>query len=81
LTSLWVTKPLAGEVDAHPQLVFETGFEPMPCDAAGNLDQERLFPESVRARRRCESGNGHTLAPERPFVLDPRSPQRVEYKL
>jgi hypothetical protein len=80
LTSLWVTKPLAAEVEAHPELEFETGFEPMPFDAAGNLDQERLFPESVRARRRGVAGNGHAQAPEGPFVLDP-TPRRVEFKL
>ena len=51
LTTLWVTPPLAGEVEAHPGLDFETDFQPMPFDAAGNLDQEALFPESVRGRR------------------------------
>ncbi len=51
LTSLWVTKPLADEVEAHPELAFETEFQPMPFDGSGNLLQERLFPESVRARR------------------------------
>lgn len=51
LGTLWVTRPMAGEVEAHPELVFETDFLPMPFDAAGNLEQERLFPESVRARR------------------------------
>ena len=49
LTTLWVTAPLAAEVEAHPELAFETDFGPMPFDAAGNLDQEALFPESVRA--------------------------------
>ena len=51
LTTLWVTRPLAGEVEAHPGLRFETDFAPIPFDAVGTLDQESLFPESVRARR------------------------------
>ena len=52
LTTLWVTGPLADEVEANPGLSFESGFEPFPFDGSGALDQERLFPESVRARRR-----------------------------
>jgi hypothetical protein len=51
LTTLWVTSPLAAEVDAHAELVFETSFQPIPFGPQGGLDQERLFPESVRARR------------------------------
>jgi Lactate racemase N-terminal domain len=51
LTSFWVTSPLAAEVDAHAELVFETSFQPIPFGPQGELDQERLFPESVRARR------------------------------
>ena len=31
---------------------FETDFPPIPFDADGHLDQESLFPESVRGRRR-----------------------------
>lgn len=51
LTTLWVTAPLADEVRSLPGLRFETDFLPVPLDASGNLDQESLFPESVRARR------------------------------
>jgi len=51
LTDLWVTEPLAAEVEGHPGLAFATGFLPVPIDDRGRLDQERLFPESVRARR------------------------------
>ncbi len=51
LTALWVTRPFAGEVEADPSLTFETDFLPWPIDASGMLDQEFLFPESVRARR------------------------------
>jgi hypothetical protein len=55
LTTLWVTRPLASDVEAHPELAFETDFEPIPFDADGQIIQERLFPESVRGRRAAES--------------------------
>jgi hypothetical protein len=51
LNTLWVTPPLEAEVKAHPHLGFETGFGPIPISADGTLDQESLFPESVRGRR------------------------------
>ena len=51
LTTLWVTPALEAEVDAHPELDFETEFRPIPFDREGNLEQEELFPESHRARR------------------------------
>lgn len=51
LHQLWVTRPLAAEVEKHPHLQYETDFEPLPLSADGWLDQERLFPESVRGRR------------------------------
>ena len=51
LTSLWVTPALAAEVEAHPELSLETEFRPIPFDDRDNLEQERLFPESHRARR------------------------------
>lgn len=49
--TLWVSPALEAEVRAHPHLSFEGGFEPIPFSADGTLDQERLFPESVRGRR------------------------------
>ncbi|WP_337176847.1 hypothetical protein [Paludisphaera sp.] len=52
LTTIWVTRPLADEVGRLPGLAFETDFLPIPLDDAGTLDQEGLFPESIRARRR-----------------------------
>ncbi len=51
LTTLWVTEPLAAEVDGLDGLAFDGTYQPIPFDADGNLDQESLFPESVRARR------------------------------
>ena len=52
LATLWVTRPLAVEVEADSSLEFETDFLPIPIQADGTLDQESLFPESVRGRRR-----------------------------
>jgi Lactate racemase N-terminal domain len=51
LAHLWVTAPLAGEVEANPNLVFESDFQPIPFDECGTLDQESLFPGSVRGKR------------------------------
>lgn len=51
LTTMWVTRSLAADVEAHPDLAFESDFRPIPIDDRGALDQESLFPESVRARR------------------------------
>ena len=51
LTDLWVTGPLAGEVEANPHLTFESDFEPIPFRPDGTLAQEALFPTSVRGRR------------------------------
>ncbi len=51
LAQMWVTRPLADEAKASPWLRFETDFRPIPLDEGGALDQESLFPESVRGRR------------------------------
>jgi hypothetical protein len=51
LTTLWVTQPLAADVEAHPELAIDTDFLPIPLDDEGNLEQEWLFPESHRGRR------------------------------
>jgi hypothetical protein len=77
LTTLWVTRPLAREVEEHPELEFESAFLPWPWDEAGNLRQERLFPESVRARR------GEGQGSLRPAIEagDRRAAQRVEYRV
>jgi len=82
LTTLWVTEPLAAEVEAHPELQFESGFQPMPFDVSGQLVQERLFPESVRARRSrtvAENGPGHAAAGL--IIENDRSAERIEFRL
>ena len=52
LTTLWASPAFEAEVAAHPHLARETDYAPFPLLADGRLDQERLFPESVRGRRR-----------------------------
>jgi Lactate racemase N-terminal domain len=83
LCTLWVTRALAAEVEAHPELTRETDFLPTPIDAAGNLNQERLFPESVRARRKTGVQEGHAPAPSVVHVSvgADRASERIEYKL
>jgi hypothetical protein len=51
VAELWVSAPLVEEARANPHLEVTGGFEPLPLDAGGNLNQERLFPHSVRGRR------------------------------
>jgi hypothetical protein len=51
LSTLWVSRPLEEEVRAHPHLARETEYLPIPFGADGTLDQEGMFPESVRGRR------------------------------
>ena len=51
VTDLWVSESLATEARTNPDLeVIGTPIE-LPFDAAGNLEQEMLFPHSVRAKR------------------------------
>ena len=56
LARLYVTRPLAPEVEAHPGLAFEGDFVPFPFLPDGGLDQGALFPESVRGRRAASEG-------------------------
>jgi hypothetical protein len=51
LTTMWITPALEADVEAHPELAFDGVFLPIPFDHAGNVEQERLFPDSHRARR------------------------------
>jgi len=83
LTSLWVTRPMAPDVEAHPELRFETDFLPMLWDQAGDLVQERLFPESVRARRGDSGDRDGAQEPSLPLVEagENRAAERVEYRV
>lgn len=51
LAELWVSAPLLEEARGRSDLRVEGELRPLPFDAAGNLEQERLFPRSVRGRR------------------------------
>jgi hypothetical protein len=51
LVELWVSPALAEEARARPHLESTGDARPLPFDEAGNLEQEKLFPHSVRGRR------------------------------
>lgn len=59
LNTMWVSAPLEAELQAHPHLTRETDYAPPPFSADGWLDQESLFPESVRGRRALGAYAGH----------------------
>jgi hypothetical protein len=52
LKSLWVSPALDEEVRDCPNLARETEYLPIPFVGDDSLDQERMFPDSVRGRRR-----------------------------
>ena len=56
VAEMWVSAPLAAEAKAIPHLELVGTPQPLPFDARGNLVQEKLFPHSVRGRRKS---NGH----------------------
>ena len=49
---VYVSPALAATLAGRPDLEFVGGPIELPFDAVGNLDQRRLFPHSVRGRRR-----------------------------
>ncbi len=51
LSTIWVSPALEAEVEAHPHLRFESDYQAIPFDADDFLDQEAMFPHSVRGRR------------------------------
>jgi hypothetical protein len=51
VAELWVSKALADAARTMANLKVSQESRPMPFDNAGNLEQEKLFPHSVRARR------------------------------
>jgi hypothetical protein len=52
VAELWVSPPLLEEAKTrHPHLEVTGEPRPLPFDAAGNLEQQKLFPHSVRGRR------------------------------
>jgi hypothetical protein len=51
VAELWVSPPLVEEAKRREHLEVRGEPRQLPFDAAGNLEQERLFPHSVRGRR------------------------------
>jgi hypothetical protein len=52
LAELWVSAPLLEEGRGRQDLRVQGELRLLPFDAAGNLEQEKLFPHSVCGRRR-----------------------------
>ncbi|MFN4257665.1 MAG: lactate racemase domain-containing protein [Gemmataceae bacterium] len=52
LSELWVSAPLYGEARTRSDLEVLGEPQPLPFDTAGNLEQEAMFPHSVRGRRK-----------------------------
>lgn len=52
LAELWISPPLVEEARQMPGLDLIAAPQPLPFTAMGDLEQEKLFPDSVRARRR-----------------------------
>ncbi len=52
LESMWVTASLSDDVLENPTLAFESDFQTWPIDESGTIDQQALFPTSVRGRRK-----------------------------
>jgi hypothetical protein len=52
VADLWVSAPLAAEARKNPSLDVAGEARPIPFDANGNIEQEKLFPHSVRGRRK-----------------------------
>jgi hypothetical protein len=57
LNTIYVSEAMKKDVETNPCLSFETEFASVPIDAQGFVEQEQLFPESVRGRRSI--GHGH----------------------
>lgn len=52
VTELWASPALAAQAKGNPNLEVVGAPTELPFDAAGNLVQEKLFPHSVRGRRK-----------------------------
>ena len=48
---LWVSAPLVEEARQRPHLEVMGSLQALPFDASDNVEQEKLFPHSVRGRR------------------------------
>ncbi|MBI1325012.1 DUF2088 domain-containing protein [bacterium] len=57
LSRLYVSEAMKADVEAHPELSFAGDFAELPFDRGGFVEQETLFPESVRGLR--SKGRSH----------------------
>jgi hypothetical protein len=57
VADLWVSAPVADEARQRPHLEVGGEVRPLPFDAAGTLQQAKLFPHSVLGRR--SNGTAH----------------------
>lgn len=57
LSTLYVSEAMKADVEAHPDLSFTGDFMEIPFDRGGFVEQERLFPQSVRGLR--SKGHAH----------------------
>jgi hypothetical protein len=55
LETLWISEALREDAGTTPGLLFETDFQPIPFTRNATLDQERLFPNSMRSLRHSGS--------------------------
>jgi hypothetical protein len=51
VAELWATAPLVEEARSRRDLDVTGPLQPIPFNASGNLEQERMFPHSLRGRR------------------------------
>jgi hypothetical protein len=51
VSELWVSQSLADEARKNPHLQVAGPAASLPFHSNGNLNQERLFPHSLRGRR------------------------------
>ena len=58
LNTLYVSEAMRADVEANPTLSFAGDFADMPFDRSGFVEQERLFPNSVRGRRAAGGSHG-----------------------
>jgi hypothetical protein len=67
LAEMWVSPALLEEARQHPHLETTSGLQPLGFDATGNLEQGKLFPQSVRGRRERRFVQPDQAHPEEPM--------------
>jgi hypothetical protein len=58
LNTIYVSEAMRADVEANPTLSFAGDFADVPFDRSGFVEQERLFPNSVRGRRAAGGSHG-----------------------